>query len=100
MQIVPRPPSLSCTTYERIQRMSLDISSSPTFVDLAAAACRSSAEPQPLDLRIAYSFMLVSLRFPLARPSHRDDRLRRSAQAPHDPTGGASNGRRTAVLLP
>ena len=38
MQTVPRPPSLSATTYERIHRMSSDISLSPTSVDLAAAA--------------------------------------------------------------
>jgi hypothetical protein len=49
MQTVPRPPPFSSSTYERIQRMSSDISSSPTWVDLAAAS--SSAGPSDQALR-------------------------------------------------
>src|SRR3954453_10242195 len=57
MQTVPSDPSASCTTYERIQRMSEDISSSPTCFERAAAAWSSSGVPQPLGRRITYSFM-------------------------------------------
>src|SRR5438034_11229466 len=57
MQKVPRPPSRSCTTYERIQRMSSDISSSPTCFERAAAACSSSGVRQPLGRRMTYKFI-------------------------------------------
>src|SRR6266705_5824820 len=58
MQTVPSPPSGSCTTYERIQRISSDFSSSPTCADRAAAAWTSSGESQPPRRRIAYSFII------------------------------------------
>src|SRR6476659_4591182 len=55
MQNVPSVPSASWTTYERIQRMSDDISSSPTCADRAAAASSSLPLSQPLGRRITYS---------------------------------------------
>src|SRR3954447_8811347 len=54
MQTVPSEPSCSLTTYERIQRMSSDIRSSPTCFERAAASCRDSGVCQPLRRRITY----------------------------------------------
>jgi ParB-like chromosome segregation protein Spo0J len=53
MQIVPSEPFASMTTYERIQRMSLDISSSPTRAESLAASPRSYGVFQPIVRRIA-----------------------------------------------
>src|SRR5919202_4320046 len=44
-------------TYERIQRMSSDISSSPTCRERSAAASKSSGDRQPRRRKIAYSCM-------------------------------------------
>src|SRR5260221_5180494 len=54
MQNVPSVPSGSRTTYERIQRMSDGISSSPTCAERAAAASRSLSVSQPLGRRMTY----------------------------------------------
>src|SRR5215216_5968988 len=56
MQTVPTVPPPSSSTYERIQRTSSDISSSPTFADRPAASVSSSAERHPLLRRITYVF--------------------------------------------
>src|SRR5581483_10200935 len=54
MQNVPSVPSSSRTTYERIQRMSAGISSSPTWAERAAVAASSLSVPQPFGRRMTY----------------------------------------------
>src|SRR5579862_4098898 len=61
MQTVPSAPLSSPSTYERIQRMSDDISSSPTCDERAAASRSASPSRQPSLRRITYVFMASSL---------------------------------------
>src|SRR5215210_4845510 len=58
MQTVPTVLPPSSRTYERIQRTSSDISSSPTLAERPAASSSSSGVLQPLRRRITYVFIM------------------------------------------
>src|SRR5215212_5730389 len=60
MHTVPTDPPPSSSTYDRIQRMSSDISSSPTCFDRAAASSSSSGDFHAPRLRITYVSMAPS----------------------------------------
>src|SRR4051794_37183396 len=103
MQIVPSPPAGSWTTYERIQRTSSDISSSPTSFDRIAVAFRLDSSLQPSGRRIAYSFIQppssVSTtvrsyntigRANLSRANGKEAQKRRGAEPRGDPAGGGA----------
>src|SRR6202035_613849 len=81
--------------------MSLDISSSPTFDERSAAACRSSGDRQPPLRRITYVFIIASSQEPWITDSKPGTAVQstaavfgsaRSYRAGKDPLGGERNG--------